>query len=147
MFVVAYHSWLGFCALPCCLCVAVVVVWLLWLSFRMGDAVYDALRCDHKEEEDDLEKARREEEAEARLEAALTGGGDPDTKTDAADADGATKKPKRQAFEVSQGKSKDDDDSENEKPDDQIHWPFHLVMALGGLYFGMLLTNWGSLQR
>lgn len=36
--------------------------------------------------------------------------------------------------------------AEDDKPTkaDRRPWLFHLVMALGGLYMGMALTNWGS---
>lgn len=126
---------------------------LTWASFRMGDAVYDAFRCDKgkdSQQDDDEEAAR----GEAKLEAALTGGADPDTKPSAADGnddDGSEEKKKKAKKKAkkkkSSGKSKDGDDDDDDDPeDDQKHWPFHLVMALGGLYFGMLLTNWGSLE-
>lgn len=119
---------------------------LTWASFRMGDAVYDAFRCDRgKHDDDDEARAMAEERREAKLEAALTGGGDPDSKADA-DADGDEEQGKKKKKKKSAGNSKDDDDEEDDPEDDQKHWPFHLVMALGGLYFGMLLTNWGSLE-
>lgn len=42
----------------------------------------------------------------------------------------------------------DDDEEEEEAPDGSAAntrpWLFHLVMALGGLYLAMLLTNWGE---
>ena len=39
-----------------------------------------------------------------------------------------------------------DDYAEDEKPTnaDRRPWLFHLIMALGGLYLGMAITNWGS---
>lgn len=125
---------------------------LTWASCRMGDAVYDAFRCN--KDKDAEEQARRDEEADRRLQMVITGDDDADSKpaaqrlTDDDDDDddgGKKKKKKKMAF----GKSKDDDDEDEEneeKPDDQVEWPFHLVMALGGLYFGMLLTNWGDLE-
>ena len=109
--------------------------------------MYDAFRCDRKGDESEQDRLDREEAAEARLEAALTGG-DVDAKPDAGDeskADKPSKKSKK--AKGTKKKGDDDDDEEDGEPeDDSVHWPFHIVMALGGLYFGMLLTNWGSLK-
>ena len=122
---------------------------LTWASFRMGDAVYDAFRCDkgNHGEDEDARAARREEE-EAKLEAALTGGADSDSKTDDTDVESGDKKKEKKKLNKKKGASDgaNDDEDEDEAPDDQVQWPFHLVMALGGLYFAMLLTNWGSLE-
>lgn len=38
--------------------------------------------------------------------------------------------------------------AEDEKPPaaDARPWLFHIIMALGGLYLGMAITNWGSAE-
>lgn len=114
--------------------VVVAACSLTWTSFRMGASAYNVFRCDGDApsaddgEDADEAEARRQE----RLEAALTEREEKKAEAEDEDSD----KPKvRRAF-------KGDDDEE--VPDDQVHWPFHVVMALGGLYLAMLLTNWGS---
>lgn len=88
-------------------------------------------------QQDELNAALTEEKPAAAIPSDAVGAGAGD--------DGGARRRKRSAGAEAEEEEVDDEDP-TAVPNDQRFWFFHLIMALGGLYMGMLLTNWGNTQ-